>query len=150
MRRTIFTVAATVLVIAVAAVYSAPKDVMERFQSNGWTFMVHLTSIPKEHRKMVNATHHLAVEITNPQGQAVSDMSVKFVFKAKGKIAAQGELKYMGGSHEHGGGHGAHVHGGHYGADITLPAAGDYNLTLTAKGAQKITVRAAGNIKVTE
>lgn len=142
----------TIIMVVVTAMvgYSTGKEVMEHFKSNGWTFMVHLKPVPKQHQKMVNATHHLAVTVKTPQGQAVSDMTVKFIFRAKGKIIAQGELKYMSGTPSHSEGHGGHAHEGHYGADITLPGAGDYNLTLVAKGGKNLTVRATGNIKISD
>lgn len=151
MKRKVLSTTILTLLIAVCLGYSAPKETMASFHANnGWTFMVHLKPIPKQHQKMVNATHHLALTITNSQGNVVSNLSVKFIFKSKGKIVAQGELKYMDGAMSHGSEHGSHAHQGHYGADVTLTGAGDYNLTLIAKDTRNLTMRAGGNIKVTE
>lgn len=151
MRRRMLGISILTLLAIVGFAYSAPKETMATFHANnGWAFMVHLKPIPKQHQKMVNATHHIAVTITNSQGKAVSDLSVKFIFKSKGKIVAQGELKYMSPGAQQGGGHGAHAQEGHYGADVNLPGAGDYNLTLIAKDTKNLTMRASGTIKVTE
>ncbi len=134
------------------------KDVMKTLDAEGWKLMVHLRAIPEQYREMLNATHHIAITVTDDKGKHVSNAKVTFEFLRKGKVVAKGEAKYMGGGgHGSGskvktegtcggcgsgcGGHsvspmagsgskGKHAQG-HNGADFTLPGSGEYTLKIT-------------------
>ena len=113
--------------------WSADTETMKTMKAGKWKIMAHLQSIPKEHREMAKATHHVSFIVTDEKGNQITDGKVSFEFVLKGKVVASGEAKYMGGMAMSG----HAMQGGHYGADLTLPGGGLYilNVTVTAKGA---------------
>ena len=133
----------TIAIIAALSVaaWAAGGEVMKNLKAEGWTFTVHVRSIPEEYREMAKATHHLSVTLTNPEGEVVSDAAVSYEFIRKEKVVASGSLAFMGGAPGHG------HHGGHYGADITLPETGEHKLVITLKK-DKTTVKVSGEIEI--
>ena len=119
------------LLLFLKLAWSAETEVMKSVKAGNWDIMIHLNSIPTEHREMAKATHHVSFTVTDEKGVQITDAKVKFEFVREGKIVTSGEAKYMGAMAM--GGHA--MQGGHYGADITLPGGGVYtvNVTVTAK-----------------
>lgn len=115
------------LLLFIQPIMSAETGVMKTVKAGKWGVMIHLNAIPKEHREMAKATHHVAFFVTDEKGNEIPDGKVTFQFLQKTKVAASGEAKYMGGMQMEG----HATHGGHYGSDLTLTDGGAYTLKIT-------------------
>lgn len=138
--------------MAIALTAVAAGDVSGSLKSGVYTFNYHIRAIPAEHRAMANATHHLAVTITDAKKKEIANAKVSYAFSHGNKVEAQGDLMFMGAMPGHGehhqsadprgpvamGNNQPMPSGGHYGADLTLPASGKYRLLIKAEIGGKV------------